>query len=84
MPDKMDDLKGRVEQAAGDLADDDELRRRGKDDRSAARVKSKARDLADKAREGIGEAEKKGREVVDKAEHKARELVDRGREARKT
>ena len=67
MTDKMDDLKGRVEQAAGDLADDDELRRQGKTDQAAARMKSKARGLADKARDGIAEAEKRGRAAVDTA-----------------
>ena len=36
----IDKLKGRVEQAAGDLTGDDELKRRGKVDEAAGKAKS--------------------------------------------
>jgi uncharacterized protein YjbJ (UPF0337 family) len=34
-----DDLKGRVKEAAGDLTDDDRLKREGKTDQAAGKVK---------------------------------------------
>ena len=56
MESKKDDLKGRVKEAAGDLTDDDELKREGKADRAGASVKDK-----------IEKAKEKGEEFVDKA-----------------
>jgi uncharacterized protein YjbJ (UPF0337 family) len=56
MESKKDDIKGRVKEAAGDLTDDEELKREGKTDRAAGSVKEKL----DKAKE-------KGEELVDKA-----------------
>jgi uncharacterized protein YjbJ (UPF0337 family) len=56
MESKKDDLKGRVKEAAGDLTDDDKLKREGKSDRAAGSVKDK-----------IERAKEKGEEVVDKA-----------------
>ncbi len=44
-----DQVKGRVEKAAGDLTGDDELRRRGKIDETSG----KAKDLVDKARDKL-------------------------------
>jgi uncharacterized protein YjbJ (UPF0337 family) len=46
---KFDDAKGRVKQAAGDLTDDDELKREGKADQAAGRVKQKADEAKEKA-----------------------------------
>ena len=48
MGDQMDQAKGRVKQAAGDLTDDDELKREGKIDEIGGKVKETAEDLADK------------------------------------
>jgi uncharacterized protein YjbJ (UPF0337 family) len=53
---KKDDLKGRVKEAAGDLTDDDELKREGKADRAAGTVKEK-----------LEQARDKGEEVIDRA-----------------
>ena len=43
-----DQAKGKVKQAAGDLADDDELRREGKADEAGGKVKEFAEDVKDK------------------------------------
>ena len=59
MESKKDDLKGRVKEAAGDLTDDDDLKREGKADRAASSVKDK-----------IEKAKEKGEELVDKAKDK--------------
>jgi uncharacterized protein YjbJ (UPF0337 family) len=59
MEGKKDDLKGRVKEAAGDLTDDEELRREGKADRAAGKVKEK-----------LEEAREKGEELVDKAKER--------------
>lgn len=49
---KMDDLKGRAKEAAGDVTDDDGLKREGKVDRMGASVKDKV----DDAKDAIGDA----------------------------
>jgi uncharacterized protein YjbJ (UPF0337 family) len=56
MEGKKDDIKGRVKEAAGDLTDDDDLKREGKTDRTAGSVKDK-----------FERAKDKGEEFVDKA-----------------
>jgi uncharacterized protein YjbJ (UPF0337 family) len=53
---KKDDLKGRVKEAAGDLTDDERLKRQGKSDRAGGKVKEK-----------LERAKEKGEDVVDKA-----------------
>ena len=59
MEGKKDDIKGRVKEAAGDLTDDDDLKREGKADRAAGSVKDK-----------LEQAKDKGEEFVDKAKDK--------------
>jgi uncharacterized protein YjbJ (UPF0337 family) len=59
MESKKDDVKGRVKEAAGDLSDDDDLKREGKADRAGASVKDK-----------VEKAKEKGEEFVDKAKDK--------------
>ena len=54
MADNMDDLKGRVKEAAGDLTDDDELKREGKVDQASGAVKDKVGDVADKVKDVFG------------------------------
>ncbi len=39
MSGKMDEMKGRAKQAAGDLSDDDQLKREGKRDEAAGKAK---------------------------------------------
>lgn len=48
----FDKAKGRVKQAAGDLTDNDELRREGKIDEQAGKTK----DAIGKAKEGLEDA----------------------------
>lgn len=48
MVDNLDDLKGRTKEAAGDLTDDDELKREGKIDQGKGEVKEAVDKIADK------------------------------------
>jgi uncharacterized protein YjbJ (UPF0337 family) len=48
---KMDEAKGRMKEAAGDLMDDDDLKREGKADRVGGTVKEKASEVVDKAKD---------------------------------
>ena len=48
MVDNTDELKGRVKEAAGDLTDDDDLKREGKVDQGKGKVKEVVDDVADK------------------------------------
>ncbi len=48
MVDNADDLKGRVKEAAGDLTDDDDLKREGQVDQTKGKVKEFVDDVADK------------------------------------
>lgn len=48
---KMDEAKGRIKEAAGDLTDDDDLKREGKTDQMGATVKEKAGEVVDKAKD---------------------------------
>jgi uncharacterized protein YjbJ (UPF0337 family) len=56
MEGKKDDLKGRVKEAAGDLTDDERLKREGKTDRTAGSVKEKLEKAKDKGEEFIDKA----------------------------
>jgi len=59
MEGKADDLKGRAKEAAGDLTDNDRLKREGKADRAGGKVK-----------EFLEDAKDKGEEIVDKVKDK--------------
>ncbi len=59
MGENLDDAKGRVKEAAGDLTDDKDLKREGKLDRAGAAVKGKAGDAADKVSEVVDTAKDK-------------------------
>ncbi|MGI8983048.1 MAG: CsbD family protein [Acidimicrobiales bacterium] len=48
MVDNADDLKGRIKEAAGDLTDDDDLKREGQIDQGKGKVKKFVDDVADK------------------------------------
>jgi len=48
MVDNTDDLKGRVKEAAGDITDNDDLKREGKVDQAKGKVKDVVDDVADK------------------------------------
>jgi uncharacterized protein YjbJ (UPF0337 family) len=54
MGENIDEAKGRVKQAAGDLSDDDSLKNEGRVDRAVSDVKEKVDDIADKVKDRIG------------------------------
>jgi uncharacterized protein YjbJ (UPF0337 family) len=47
----MDEAKGRMKEAAGDLMDDDQMKREGKADRMGATIKEKTGEMVDKAKD---------------------------------
>ena len=51
---KSTKMKGRVKEAAGDLANDDELKREGKVDQATGKVKDAVGDVADKVKDVVG------------------------------
>ncbi len=50
---KLDQGKGRLKEAAGDLTGDEDLKAEGKVDRASGTIKEKVGDAADKAKEAI-------------------------------
>ena len=50
MGDNIDEAKGRMKEAAGDLTDDKDLKREGKIDQATSDVKEKVGDAADKVK----------------------------------
>ena len=54
MGEKLDDMKGRAKEAAGDLTDDKDLKREGKVDQATSAVKEKVGEVADKVKDAIG------------------------------
>jgi uncharacterized protein YjbJ (UPF0337 family) len=55
----MDEAKGRVKQAVGDLTDDDDLRREGKVDEKSGQAKDKLDELKDKAEDVVDKVKDK-------------------------
>jgi uncharacterized protein YjbJ (UPF0337 family) len=49
----MDEAKGRVKEAAGDLTGDQDLKNEGKVDKAAGSVKEKVGDVADKVKDAF-------------------------------
>jgi uncharacterized protein YjbJ (UPF0337 family) len=49
----MDEAKGRVKEAAGDLTGDKDLKNEGKVDKAAGSVKDKVGDMADKVKDAF-------------------------------
>ncbi len=49
----VDDAKGRVKEAAGDLTDDQSLKNEGKIDKATGKVKDVVGDVADKAKDAV-------------------------------
>ncbi len=58
MDGKVDDLKGRAKEAAGDLTDNDDLKREGKTDQAAGKVKEKVGDAKDWVEDKIDDIKK--------------------------
>jgi uncharacterized protein YjbJ (UPF0337 family) len=50
---EADDLKGRAKEAAGDLTNDDSLKREGKVDQASSKVKETVGDIADKDKDVV-------------------------------
>ena len=50
----IDNAKGNLKEAAGDLTDDKDLKNEGKVDQAAGTVKDKVGDAADKAKDVVG------------------------------
>jgi uncharacterized protein YjbJ (UPF0337 family) len=50
----MDEAKGRLKEAGGDLTDDQRLKNEGKVDKAEGKLKDKADDVADKAKDIVG------------------------------
>jgi uncharacterized protein YjbJ (UPF0337 family) len=48
-----DDIKGRVKEAAGDLTDNDDLKREGKLDQASGKVKEFVDDAKDKVEDAV-------------------------------
>jgi uncharacterized protein YjbJ (UPF0337 family) len=59
MGEKSDEMKGRAKEAAGDLTDDDRLKREGKVDQAGAQVKETTGDAVDKGKEAWRKVENK-------------------------
>jgi uncharacterized protein YjbJ (UPF0337 family) len=51
---KMDEAKGRLKEAAGDVTDDQSLKDEGKVDRATGTVKDKVGDAGDKIKDVLG------------------------------
>jgi uncharacterized protein YjbJ (UPF0337 family) len=64
MAEHIDEAKGRTKQAAGDLTDDEKLKREGRIDRAVSSVKDKVDDTADKVSEKVDDAADKIKEKV--------------------
>ena len=58
MGENLDDAKGRVKEAAGDLTDDDSLKNEGKVDRATGTVKEKVGDASDKVKDVVNPDDK--------------------------
>jgi uncharacterized protein YjbJ (UPF0337 family) len=53
MGENIDEAKGRTKEAAGDLTDDEKLKREGKIDRAVSNVKEKVDEVADKVKDTV-------------------------------
>ncbi len=54
MGENVDEVKGRAKEAAGDLTDDEGLKREGRVDKAVSDIKEKIDDVADKVKEKVG------------------------------
>jgi uncharacterized protein YjbJ (UPF0337 family) len=53
MSGRADEIKGRIKEAAGDLADDQDLKDSGKADKAAGKVKQAVERSVDKVRDAV-------------------------------
>jgi uncharacterized protein YjbJ (UPF0337 family) len=59
MSGETDQAKGRIKQAAGDLTDNDDLKREGKADETAGKVKDTIGDAKDKLEDAVDDVKEK-------------------------
>jgi len=59
MGSKIDDAKGRAKEAAGDLTDDDDLKREGKVDQAGAKVKDVVDDVKGRVEDAVDQVKDK-------------------------
>ena len=59
MGSQMDDMKGRAKEAAGDLTENEDLKREGKADQIGAEVKEKAEQAKDKVEDAVDNVKEK-------------------------
>jgi len=59
MGSNVDDAKGRVKEAAGDLTDNDRLKREGKTDQAGAKVKEFVDDVKEKVEDVVDDVKDK-------------------------
>ncbi len=57
--DRVDDLKGRAKEAAGDLTGNDDLQREGKADQAGASIKDKVNKVANAVKDKVDDLKKK-------------------------
>jgi uncharacterized protein YjbJ (UPF0337 family) len=50
---KFDEMKGRAKEAAGDLTDDEDLKKEGKVDRAGGAIKDKVDKATDKVKDAV-------------------------------
>jgi uncharacterized protein YjbJ (UPF0337 family) len=62
MGENVDEVKGRTKEAAGDLTDDEGLKREGRVDKAVSDIKEKIDDVADKVKEKVGRKEEDDKE----------------------
>jgi uncharacterized protein YjbJ (UPF0337 family) len=55
----IDDAKGRVKEAAGDITDNDRLKREGKADQAGAKVKELVEDVKEKVENAVDDVKEK-------------------------
>jgi len=53
MGEKLDDMKGRAKEAAGDITDNDDMKREGKVDQAKSSAKKTAGKVADRVGEAV-------------------------------
>jgi uncharacterized protein YjbJ (UPF0337 family) len=59
MGSNIDDAKGRAKEAAGDITDNDDLKREGKADQAGAKVKDFVDDVKNKVEDAIDDVKEK-------------------------
>jgi uncharacterized protein YjbJ (UPF0337 family) len=62
----MDEAQGRMKEAAGSLADDDDLKTEGKIDQASGAAKEKAEDLKDKVGDAVDSIRDKAKEAFNR------------------